>query len=416
MDEVFSDFEKHRYLDFVACWFWKGAQYIAGTNSELSFVATNSLCQGEQVALLWPRISTLNISMHIAYQSFPWKNNAKNNAGVHVVIIGLSCFARKKFIFSNQKDIFLSKEVSEISPYLLEGNNSYVISRAKPLCSVSQMVYGNKPVDGGHLILDKRQYESLIESEPSSRRWIKRLYGADDFLNGKERYCLWLLGISSDEINSMPEVLRRVEQVKLTRLASPKAATRKLSEVPHLFGEIRQQMGGHYILIPRVSSERRIYMPTAFLDSEIISTDGNQTIPNGTLYDFGIINSSMHLDWMRTVCGRLESRFNYSATIVYNTFPWPNASSIQKKEIESLSEKILLVRENFPQKTLAQLYDPDLMPAELLEAHQALDVAVEKLYRERPFKGSSERLEHLFKLYEKLTSNNSDNQANGELW
>ena len=416
MDAVFSDFDKHRYLDLVACWFWKGAKYIEGTNSELALVATNSLCQGEQVALLWPKISGRNVSMHIAYQSFPWKNNAKNNAGVHVVIIGLSSIAKKKYIFSNQKDIFLSKEVSQISPYLLEGNNSFVVSRAKPLCSVSPMVYGNKPVDGGHLILDKSEHDALIKIEPNSKKWIRKLYGADDFLNGKERYCLWLLEATSDEINSMPEVLRRVEQVKLMRLGSLKAATRKLSETPHLFGEIRQQRGGHYILIPRVSSERRTYMPTAFLDSEVISTDGNQTIPNGTLYDFGIINSSMHLDWMRTVCGRLESRFNYSATIVYNTFPWPKASSEQKKVIEILSEKVLLIRECYPEKTLAQLYDPDLMPVELLQSHKNLDAAVERLYRDKAFKDSSERLEHLFKLYEKLNSNSSSNQLNGELW
>lgn len=405
MDSVFAGFKSFGMLDFVACWFWKAAQYIQGKQAQFALVATNSICQGEQVAMLWPRILEKNLAIRFAYPTFAWKNQAKQNAAVHVVVIGLanSTDIKEKTLFRVGKDGATFKvDAKNISPYLLEGGDTPVSSRGKPICQVSEMVYGNKPVDGGHLLLTTAEKNQLLASEPQAAKWIRRLVGAQEFINGKERWCLWLLDVSDEEIKEIPEVQARVNAVQAMRLESKKAATQKIATIPYLFGEIRQPKDGHYILVPRVSSERRPYVPIGFLSADVITTDRNQMIPNGTLYEFGILTSEMHNDWMRTVCGRLKSDYNYSGTIVYNTFPWPDVTEPKRKHIEALAEEILLIREDYPDKTLAQLYDPDTMPEPLLQAHKNLDRAVEALYREKPFRDASERLEHLFARYEKL--------------
>ena len=405
MDSVFAGFKSFGMLDFVACWFWKAAQYIQDKQAQFALVATNSICQGEQVAMLWPRILEKNLAIRFAYPTFAWKNQAKQNAAVHVVVIGLanSTDIKEKTLFRVGKDGATFKvDAKNISPYLLEGGDTPVSSRGKPICQVSEMVYGNKPVDGGHLLLTTAEKNQLLASEPQAAKWIRRLVGAQEFINGKERWCLWLLDVSDEEIKEIPEVQARVNAVQAMRLESKKAATQKIATIPYLFGEIRQPKDGHYILVPRVSSERRPYVPIGFLSADVITTDRNQMIPNGTLYEFGILTSEMHNDWMRTVCGRLKSDYNYSGTIVYNTFPWPDVTEPKRKHIEALAEEILLIREDYPDKTLAQLYDPDTMPEPLLQAHKNLDRAVEALYREKPFRDASERLEHLFARYEKL--------------
>lgn len=403
MDSVFTGFKSFGMLDFVACWFWKAAQYIQDKQAQFALVATNSICQGEQVAMLWPRILEKNLAIRFAYPTFAWKNQAKQNAAVHVVVIGVanSTDIKEKTLFRVGKDeVTFKVEAKNISPYLLEGGDTLVSSRGKPICQVSEMVYGNKPVDGGHLLLTTAEKDQLLVSEPQAAKWIKRLLGAQEFINGKERWCLWLVEATQEEIEAMPLVQQRVEAVRATRLASRDAGARKLAERPHQFRDLKNPSS--YILVPCHSSERRDYVPLGFLSSDVIASNANLIIPNATLYEFGILTSEMHMDWMRTVAGRLESRYRYSATLVYNTFPWPDVTEPKRKHIESLAEEVLLIREDYPDKTLAQLYDPDTMPEPLLQAHKNLDRAVEALYREKPFRDASERLEYLFARYEKL--------------
>lgn len=405
MAAVFAGFKSHGMLDFVANWFWKGAQYIANHNAQLALVSTNSICQGEQVAMLWPEIFDLGLKIRFAYPTFSWRNHAKQNAAVHVVIIGIAngdCIKDRALFKALGNDSTHRVEVKNISPYLLDAGDASVESRSSPLCAVLGMTKGSQPTDGGNLLLTTSEKDDLISKEPEAKHWIKKLVGADEFINSKERWCLWLTGTTADDIEAMPLVKERVNNVQAMRSASKKLATRKIAATPHLFGEIRQPKEGHYILVPSVSSERRPYVPIGFMNAEVISSNLNLMIPNASLYEFGILTSEMHNDWMRTVAGRLESRYRYSATLVYNTFPWPDASETKRKHIETLAEEVLLIREDYPDKSLADLYDPDKMPAPLLAAHKALDRAVEALYRDRPFRDASERLEHLFNRYEKL--------------
>lgn len=404
MQAVFSGFKSLGGLDFVACWFWKGAQYIQNSRAELALVATNSLCQGEQVATLWPPIFALGLHIHLAYSSFPWENNARDKAAVHVVIVGLSGRSKTRQLFQQVDRQWHSKLVSNISPYLVEGSNIAVIAKAKPMVKgIAPLIRGNGPTDGGHLLLNRAERDALLWQEPQAARWIKKILGSDEFLNGQERWCLWLVGISSAELQGMPLVYSRVQKVAEMRGKSAKLSTQKKSKIPHLFDEIRQPESGDYILIPRVSSERRAYIPIGFFSSDIISSDRNFILPNGTLYEFAILTSLMHNDWMRLVTMRLESRYSYGNKVVYNTFPWPVVSEEQRNNIISLAKTVLLARENYPENTLAELYDPLKMPADLLEAHQALDKAVDRLYSDKPFRDSTERLSCLLERYESLT-------------
>lgn len=411
MKHVFVGFSALGYLDLVACWFWKGAKYIQGSKAELALVTTNSICQGEQVATLWPSIFDLGLSIHIAYQSFPWSNNAKQNAGVHVSIIGLSASPEKKVIFNCIGYEWHSREVSNISPYLMEGSNLAVQKRKTPILPVAPMVFGNKPTDGGNLILSRAERDELITSEPAAEKWIRKLYGADEFLKGKERWCLWLVDATQNEIEAMPEVLRRTQEVAKLRIAAGHPAALLKAKTPHLFMQISQPKSGTYIIVPAFSSERRMYVPLGFFSADVISNNKNYLIPNGSLYEFGILSSLMHMDWMRAVSGRLESRYGYSSGVVYNTFPWPEASEAQRRQIEAMAEHVLMVREDYPDKSPAYLYDPDTMPELLKAAHKALDEAVEQLYRPRPFRDATERLEHLFARYEKLIEQEREQTA-----
>ena len=411
MEKVFVGFKKFKFLDFVTAWFWKGANYLKnshdkGSQAKMALVSTNSIAQGEQVAMLFPYIFGLDVGIGFAYQSFPWKNNAKHNAGVHVVIIGLEMMNEgQKTIYSQVDGIWHSEKVKNISPYLIAGSNLAVESRDKPIHEGSKMVYGNKPVEGGYLILSTEEKNQLIQKYPVLNNWIKKLVGADEFLNGKQRYCLWLVANESnlnelEKVLELDEIANRVVQVKKMRLASRDIGANKLAERPHQFRDLHNP--SKYIIVPRVSSERRKYIPLDFLSHEIICTDRNQMIPNGTMYEFGILNSIIHNDWMRLVTGRMKSDYNYSGTLVYNTFPFPTVTQEQKEHIEQLAEEILLTREDFAGDTLAKLYDPDTMPESLKIAHQNLDDAVDKLYNPKGFADTASRLAHLLERYESL--------------
>ncbi|MCK7380352.1 DNA methyltransferase [Enterobacter cloacae] len=404
MQAVFSGFKSLGYLDFVACWFWKGAQYIQNSRAELALVATNSLCQGEQVATLWPAIFGLGLSIHIAYPTFTWANNARDKAAVHVVIVGLSGRSKARQLFQRIDGQWHNKQVSNISPYLVEGSNVAVVAQTKPLVeSVPTLLFGNKPTDGGNLLLDRTERDTLLQKEPKASCWIKKVLGADEFLNGKERWCLWLVDATQNDFQHMPEVHKRIEKIRSLRIKAGHPAALKMAEKPHLFMQVSQPKTGDYILIPGVSSERRTYIPIGFYDANVISTNANYILPNGTLYEFAILTSLMHNDWMRQVAGRLKSDYRYSAKVVYNTFPWPKTNDAQRNSIIALAKTVLLTRENYPENTLAELYDPLKMPTDLFEAHQALDMAVDRLYRDKPFKDATERLSCLLERYEALT-------------
>lgn len=405
MKHVFSSFKSIGYLDIVAAWFWTGANYIKGRQAKCAFVSTSSICQGDQASLLWPPVFKLGLSIAFCHKTFSWNNNAKGQAAVHVVVIGLEnqdSRTGKPKIFETSEGSPLMSEVENISPYLTPGSNLCVAPRTRPMAAVSGMIRGSQPSDGGNLYLTEIEREEFNEKYPQCSHWVRKIIGAGDYLNGKERWCLWLAEIPLEEVMAIPEVAERCEKVRAMRIKSGHTAALKGSETPHIFLQVAQPKEGNYILVPRVSSERRNYIPMGFLSAAVIANDATLMVPDATLYEFGILTSEMHNDWMRTVAGRLESRYRYAATVVYNTFPWPEASESKRKHIEELAEEVILTREDYPDKTLADLYDPDKMPAPLLAAHKALDRAVESLYRERPFRDASERLEHLFGRYEKL--------------
>ncbi|ELB2801719.1 class I SAM-dependent DNA methyltransferase [Vibrio alginolyticus] len=403
MKNVFSGFKTLGNLDYVACWFWKGARYIQNSRAELALVATNSICQGEQVGVLWPPIFDLKLKIHLAYPTFTWSNNARDKAAVHVVIVGLSSQNKVSRLYQKIDSEWHCQQVNNISPYLVEGSNTAVVPQSKPLeQSTPLLLYGNKPTDGGHLFLNSAERENLLKVEPRAEKWIKRVLGSSEFLNAKERWCLWLVGIEPDELSSMPYVHQLVNQVAEVRRKSPDKGTQKLAETPHLFRD--RHNPDNYILVPRVSSERRKYIPIGFFNEDVISTDRNYILPNGTMYEFAILCSRMHNDWMRLVAMRLKSDYSYGNKVVYNTFPWPSPTEHQKKELTSLAENILLIREDYPGKSLAELYNPETMPIDLLEAHKTLDMAVDKLFRSKPFKDTPERLSFLLARYEDMVT------------
>ncbi len=418
MEKVFVGFKKFKFLDFVTAWFWKGANYLKdshdkGSQAKMALVSTNSIAQGEQVAMLFPYIFELGVEIGFAYQSFPWKNNAKHNAGVHVVIIGLEMMNEgQKTIYSQVDGIWHSEKVKNISPYLIAGSNITVESRDKPLYSGSKMVYGNKPTDDGNFFFNsKEERDKFLLQEPLAEKYVRKVLGAREFLNGEQRWCLWFADESLETLEEMKNVKEILEKVKLFRLESISQATKKIASEPHLFQQISQPKSDNYILVPSVSSERRKYVPIGFFSHNIISTNLNHMIPNGTMFEFGILTSLAHNDWMRLVAGRLESRYRYSGTIVYNTFPFPTVTDEQKKHIEQLAEEILLTREDFAGDTLAKLYDPDTMPESLKIAHQNLDDAVDKLYNPKGFADTASRLAHLLERYETLINAEKEQQV-----
>ena len=403
MTKVFNGFDKFKFLDYVASWFWKGSQYIANSNAELALVSTNSIAQGEQVAMLFPHIFELGIDISFAYQSFPWSNNAKHNAGVHVVIIGLTPKKYdRKLIHKLIDGTWHVEETKLISAYLVAGSRTIVSSRRSPFSKIPSITVGSAPKDGGHLILSTDEKKELIERYPELTKYIKKFVGSDEFLNSKERWCLWLKDEQLGILQGIYPINERLKLVSQMRLDSKKKATQKLALTPQLFGEDRQPSSGNYILVPSVSSHRRKYIPIGFFTSEVVATNLVHIVPNGTMFEFGVLTSLIHNDWMRLVTGRLGIGYRYSGTIVYNTLPLPDINEKQKKFIEKLAEEILLARASNVGMTLAELYDPDKMPDDLKQAHTNLDDAIDKLYRPQGFANAEERLTHLLARYEKL--------------
>ena len=392
----------YKSLDYIAAWFYLAANYLRESSVKIAFVSTNSISQGEQVALTWPRILTDTIEINFAHKSFKWENNAKSNAAVTVVIIGLSIKTnRKKYLFNNN----LKSLVSNINPYLVNTRNIYIYSRSNPLSDFPEMNFGNMPADGGQLLFDSTEKKCFVNDEPSSEIFFKRLISAHEFLNGKERWCLWLENVSIDVINNIPLIKDRVEKLKEIR---QKSSRPKLAKIPHLFAQITQQRDKNFVLIPCHSSENREYVPIGFFDSSNIAHNSCLIIPNQEPHFFSVLTSKMHMLWLKAVGGKLKTDYRYSKNIVYNTFPFPTISKQRKDELTQCTLKIIDERLKHSEKTLAQLYDPDKMPEGLKEAHHQNDLAVERCYRSTPFSSDEERLEYLFKLYEKMIQEEKD--------
>lgn len=403
-------------LDYVANWFIKATEYIDKTEIPVAFVATNSITQGEQVSLLWGYLfGHSKLAITFAHRTFKWSNDARGKAAVHCVIIGFSLSNNRMAesyqpcrLFDYEKPDSEPNEivVKCISPYLVDGPNLVVTKRSTPLMDVPRMRYGNKPSDNGCFILSPVERRALIAAEPISEKWIKRYVGSDDFINGIERWCLWLADIQPTELRSMPMVLKRVESVRAFRAASSAAPTRKSADTPTQFF-YKSQPATPYIVVPEVSSERRKYIPIGFLTSDIICSNTNYLIPTADMYIFGVLTSAMHMAWVRTVCGRLKSDYRYSGSIVYNNFPWPmDVTEKQRVAIEAAAQGVLDTRAVFPESTLADLYDPLSMPPALTKAHQVLDRAVDSAYvasgGKKSWAADADRVAFLFTKYAEL--------------
>jgi hypothetical protein len=415
--KVMDEIRAQGVLDFVTNWYVKAADYMqANPQVACAFVSTNSITQGEQVGLLWPLLLSKGVRIHFAHRTFQWNNEARGNAAVHCVIIGFGLTdVLKKLIFdyeSPKADPSVI-EAANINPYLVDAPDVVITNRSDPLCDVPKMSWGNKPTDGGHLILSPEERSELLEKEPGAAKFVRRYMSGGDFINGIERYCLWLNDATPQELKSLPEVMRRVESVRQSRLASKAASTREYAKYPTRFRQIAQP-DSDYLAVPEVSSERRDYVPVAFLSADVICSNKIQFVPNASPYHFGVLSSAMHMSWIRAVCGRLESRLSYSNTIVYNNYPWPDITDDKHRTaIETAAQGVLDARGAFPDSTLAHLYDPLAMPPALVKAHATLDRAVDAAYisvekaagRKAPKLGTdAERVAFLFERYQALTS------------
>lgn len=387
-------------LDLIAIWFYKGANYIHNKNAKLAFVSTNSICQGEQVSILWPHIlSTLEI--HFAHLSFRWSNNAKNSAAVTCSIIGLRNISKDpKYIFTEG----ISRRVANINGYLVDSENVYIDKRRSPISRLMDINYGSFALDDGHYTLSIED-KSEIEKIPNSNIFIKKFLGAKEMLQGIERYCLWITDSNLKEALKNEEIKKRVENVQKWRSKSGRANTIKLAETPHLFAEIRQPIS-NYVAVPTVSSERREYMPVAFYSKDVVASNQLYAIEGGDEFHFGFLSSKMHMVWIKAVSGRIKTDPRYSAAICYNNFPIPTPTAQDLSKIKEIVHKIIKVRAQFMNESLASLYDPDKMPLELKKFHEELDVVIEALYQKEIFKSDFERLECLFKLYLQMNEAN----------
>ncbi|TGE28179.1 class I SAM-dependent DNA methyltransferase [Hymenobacter metallicola] len=392
-------------LDYVAAWYLKAAQYVQGTAIRVALVSTNSITQGEQVSILWGEMLRLGMHIQFAHRTFKWSNEAKGNAQVFCVIVGFGTQAilpRRLFDYATVKSEPQELKAKNINPYLVDADNVIVGKRSKPLSNVPEISYGSMANDGGNLLLSDDEKDELLKKEPEAVQFIRPFVGAQEFINKIPRWCLWLIDASPSQIRSLPEVAKRVEAVRLYRKASKRAATAKLADLPSLFGEQRQPIS-EYILIPGVSSENRRYIPIGFMLPEAIASDLCRTIPSASIYHFGVLTSHMHMAWMRAVCGRLKSDFRYSGLLVYNNFPFPaSPTAKQTAAVEAAAQQVLAARAQFPNESLATLYDPLTMPPALVKAHQQLDKAVDLCYRAAAFPTELSRLEFLFEQYRLL--------------
>ena len=401
VDEKGKPYKTAGKIDYVSGWYFKAAVLMEGTRIRTAFVSTNSITQGEQVAGVWkPLYDRFNIHIDFAHRTFRWDSEASIKAHVHCVIVGFSTAPNYK-----QKQLYSSERmqlVDNINFYLIEAPTVFVESNKRPISQVPEMLKGSSPVDDGNFFFDDEQYADFIKTEPQAQKYIKKFYGAREYLHNINRWCLWLEGISPAELKNMPNVMKRISEVRDFRLASSKEATRKYADYSTRFMELRQPTTD-YILIPRHTSENRKYIPFGFMTSDVICGDANNMIPQATLYHFGILTSNVHMAWVRAVCGRIKSDYRYSNDVVYNNFPWCNPTAEQKKKIEETAQAILDARALYPDCSLADLYDEVAMPPELRKAHQANDKAVMQAYG---FWGKlnteSACVAELMKMYQKL--------------
>lgn len=390
-------------IDYVAAWYFKACTYMEQYPIEVAYVSTNSICQGEQVAEVWsPLFDRFKITINFAWLTFKWSNEAKGKAAVHCVIVGFGLKSREeKIIFSSQG---LPQSVRQINPYLVEAPNVLIKSRTQPIFPVSPMIYGSKPADGGALFLSPEEKFELVRQFPEANGLVFPFLGAREFIQRIPRFCLWLHNVSPASYSKILPIMQRIKQVREFRLASEKAKTRDDACIPMLFQEIRQPET-EYVLVPRVSSENRKYIPMGFMSANVVCGDQNLMIPDASLYEFGVLTSSAHVGWMRVVAGRLKSDYRYSAQIVYNNFPWPDPTITQKAKIEQTAQAILNAREQFPEASLADLYDELTMPIELRKAHKDNDKAVWEAYGKAwPLDDEPACVAHLMRLYQQLTA------------
>ncbi len=408
MERVWGDTAGGLTLDYVTCWYRKAAQFIEGTDCRVAFVSTNSIAQGEQVEILW---STLygkhGVKIHIAHRTFRWQSEARGGASVHVVIVGFG--ARNydpKMIFEYGPDgAATATRVANISPYLIAGSDVVVSLTQRPLSGQRPISFGSMPNDGGYLLLSSAERNALIAEEPGTAPFIRPFRGSVEFINGLDRWCLWLVGVDPSVLRGMPRLLERVEAVREVRSRSSREATKHLAMQPSLFGEIRQPSGS-YLAVPKTSAEVRRYIPIGFLDANVIASTELFVIEQAGLWEFGIVTSAMHMAWVRTIGGRLKSDYRYSSTLIYNNFPWPRVDDRRRSKVTSAAQLVLQVRERYlpphGKATFADIYDPLSMPPDLVDAHQQLDRAVDRCYRGGAFASERERMEELFRRYEGL--------------
>jgi hypothetical protein len=415
MDSLFGSVKGAGVLDYVTGWYRKAAEYIQGTPISVAFVSTNSITQGEQVGLFWNELFThYRLDIHFAHRTFAWQSEARGKAHVHVVIIGFAAFpAKRKTIFEYEdiKGEPHAFQAGNINPYLADARNVVLVKRTRQVSGGPEISYGSMANDRrktdkglGNLILDAEARKKLLKESEQLKPFIRPFMGSEEFLNNTQRWCLWLVDAPPSVIRSSPSVLDRVEAVRKAREESNRPETKRLAKTPALFGEIRQP-STPYLLVPKVSSESRPYLPVGFVKPNVIANGSALIVPNARLYHFGVLSSAMHMAWMRYTCGRLESRYQYSSQIVYNNYPWPELPSVkQRAAVEAAAQAVLDARKKFPDATLADLYDPLAMPKDLVKAHAGLDRAVDLCYRPQPFDTDRHRVEHLFALYEKLTA------------
>lgn len=397
---VFGKIKNSKILDYITIWFYLGAKYIKETKAEFAYVSTNSICQGEQVAVLWSLILSMNEEISFAHTSFKWANNAKYNAGVTVIVVGVSNKNKStKHLYTTDKQI----SAPTINPYLSIGTSTIVHKEIHTPKGYPKLCFGCMPYDGGNLLMDSAEYEDFIAKYPSDSHYLRLMYGSEEFINGKPRHCLWIDDNEAEDALRNEEIARRVERTRNLRLDSTDTSCLKLAERPYQFRE-HPDLDREKIIIPSVSSERRKYIPIGYLDKGTVVSNLAFAIYDASLWLFGILTSAMHMTWVRTVGGRLKTDYRYSAGLCYNTFPFPTIPDTKKSEIEEAATNVLLARANYPEKTLADLYDPEKMPEDLREAHEELDRIVESCYPGAPFPNDEARLECLFRLYEKMTA------------
>ncbi len=413
-DDILSVFDNAKgvgVLDYVCGWYIKAAKYVQDTSIKCAFVSTNSITQGEQVGILWSLLlQKYGIKIYFAHKTFKWSNEARGKAAVYCVIIGFANFdAEKKFLYEYEDIRGEAHEmiVKNINPYLVPADDILVTRRSKPICSVPEICFGNQPIDGGNLIFSDSEKQEFLAKEPEAEKYIRPYVGSEEFINGIKRWCLWLDTCNPDELRQMPHVMGKISNVREFRLNSKRKETNNLAQTPTKFAFVSHK-DNDYVIIPSVSSERRNYIPIGLMSSANIASNLCLIIPGAKLYHLGILESEMHMTWVRYICGRLKSDYRYSNSIVYNNFPWPENPSEEKvKEIEKCAQEVLDTRAKYPNSSLADLYDPLTMPADLVKAHQNLDRVVDAAYGKRAYNSSAERMEFLFKLYEKYVKYSS---------